>query len=171
MHWALALDSAATDLSKTALKTPAGSPLKITSTLQTCLSLISLTHTLKWCGERGGRAVVLCGEQKGWWGRRKGVGFPLPWQQLQTRTIQSSYERLCTAVTRTLTRQLRKTFQRNISPTHLHKFSFFHPAEKCVKLHWKAFKSEQISHDLRITDHTTITTVMLNEVPKILSSV
>jgi len=83
MYWAVTLDSAATDLSKTALKTPAGSPLKITSTLQTCLSLVSLTHTCAVQGE-GGRAVVLCREQRGWRGRCKGVGFPLPWQQLQT---------------------------------------------------------------------------------------
>lgn len=118
LHWGLALDAAATALSKTALKTPAGSPLKITSMLQTCLSLVSLTHTCAVQGE-GGRAVVLCGEQRGWRGRRKGVGFPLPWQQLQTHTIHSSYERLCAAVTRTLTRrQLRE--RSHISPPNPH---------------------------------------------------
>ncbi len=123
LHWALALDSAATDLSKTALKTPAGSPLKITSTLQTCLSLVSLTHTHS---NIAGRAVVLWGEQKGWRGRRKGVGFPLPWQQLQTHTIHSSYERLCTAVVITLTRQQQRAF-----PHFTSKHCLFHSAEKC----------------------------------------
>lgn len=132
--------------------------------LQTCLSLVSLTHTCAVQGE-GGRAVVLCGEQRGWRGRRKGVGFPLPWQQLQTHTIHSGYERLCAAVTRTLTRrQLRE--RSHISPPNPHT-----PSLSSSRKVWSCNEKFQVCALFTHLKHPTITTAMLNEIYYCLSNI